>query len=521
MDLLCRRLPLILAALAFLVLAPQYWIALSTPAIGIYHDDSIYLLSAKSLAEGEGYRIPSTPANMVQTKYPVLYPAVLSLVWRAFPDFPANVVWFKALSLMFCLGWLALSAVLLNWWLDDWLIVVSLVALIAASPPVIFLSTSALSEMQFAFLLTGCLLLLFRADRDVSSAWFFGAGLLAGMCYLTRSVGFVLIVMPIGYLVVHRKIKAAVSFALPAILLAAPWLLWQFQNQSAADPYLSQSNYYSGYNVLLNHSWPEKIRIVTLNMLQLMFSPYVMFFEILPKALGFVIIVLGFVLVLRGCRRDRVGRLVWWAAAGNVAVLLLWVWPPLRFVIPWLPVFMLLAWRGVSLRFRNHGLVLVWALFACASASDTKYTVQALRSGFWCPSPLGKDDWKAFVAMADWAKKNIDAKAILQSSVDPTVYLYTGHKAVRGFGGNVALRHYLDTPYPLGRTEEYRETLIRADVEYVFFVHWAWFSETPYLQQFLDDMAKLHPGELRMVHAGIAPGFAIYRFKPGLQPESD
>ncbi len=512
MDFLRRRLPLILGGLAFLVLAPQYWVALHTPAVGIYHDDSIYLLTAKSLAEGHGYRIPSTPTNMVQTKYPILYPAILSLVWRLCPDFPANVIWFKALSLTFCLGWLWLSALMLLRWFADTTLTVSLIALIAACPQVIFLSTTALSEMLFSCLLTGCLLLMLREETSHSSSCLVGAGILAGGCFLTRSVGFVVLMVPTFYLLFHRPWKRAVWFGLPAALLTAPWLWWQFLNYHAGlDPYLSHANYYSGYNVLLNYTWLDKGRIVALNLFHLLLSTYGLFCDILPKELGFLISIVVFAFGLRGSLRDQSRQLLRWAALGNLLILMLWVWPPLRFLIPWLPILMGIVWCGVPVRFRKYGLAMVWILFACALISDSRATRQALETGFWCPSTVGSQDWSAFVSLAQWAKSNTDPLAVFQSNIDPTVYLYTGRKSIRGFRGNVALGQYLQTPYPLGTTEEFRATLIRSKVKFLFVVDWTWFPETKYLKQFLVEMEQGHPGELRMVHRG-SPGFGIYRF---------
>ena len=59
---------------------------------GIYHDDGIYILTAKSLAEGDGYRLINLPDNLPQTKYPFLYPCLLALIWKIYPVFPQNVI---------------------------------------------------------------------------------------------------------------------------------------------------------------------------------------------------------------------------------------------------------------------------------------------------------------------------------------------------------------------------------------------------------------------------------------------
>ena len=67
------------------------WTFRAMPHLGFYHDDSIYWVSAKSLADGNGYRIASLPGEPYQTKYPPLYPALLAGIWKLNPDFPANV----------------------------------------------------------------------------------------------------------------------------------------------------------------------------------------------------------------------------------------------------------------------------------------------------------------------------------------------------------------------------------------------------------------------------------------------
>src|SRR5215472_14975683 len=75
-------------------LAPGAWIAWrfrAMPEVGAYHDDAVYLVSAKSLAGNSGYRILSLPERPFQTKYPPVLPFLLSLIWRLDPRFPENL----------------------------------------------------------------------------------------------------------------------------------------------------------------------------------------------------------------------------------------------------------------------------------------------------------------------------------------------------------------------------------------------------------------------------------------------
>ena len=72
---------------------------LASGVCGVYHDDAIYVSTAKSLADGDGYRLTGVPGAPRQTKYPILYPAILALVWRVFPAFPDNLLLMQCLSL--------------------------------------------------------------------------------------------------------------------------------------------------------------------------------------------------------------------------------------------------------------------------------------------------------------------------------------------------------------------------------------------------------------------------------------
>src|SRR5579872_7532522 len=58
---------------------------------GLTQDDTIYFSSAQALAAGHGYILPSVPGKPHATKYPILYPGILSWVWRWNPSFPSNL----------------------------------------------------------------------------------------------------------------------------------------------------------------------------------------------------------------------------------------------------------------------------------------------------------------------------------------------------------------------------------------------------------------------------------------------
>src|ERR1051325_8907984 len=74
------------------------WMVRDVPHLGYFQDDALYWLGAKSLADGQGYRIPSLPGAPFQTKYPPLYPWMLTAVWKLDRVFPQNLRWALLMS---------------------------------------------------------------------------------------------------------------------------------------------------------------------------------------------------------------------------------------------------------------------------------------------------------------------------------------------------------------------------------------------------------------------------------------
>jgi hypothetical protein len=72
-----RRDVLVAISLAIVVLIAGYWYMV-LGVCGNYHDDAIYVSTAKAIAQGKGYRLVNLLSTPVQTKYPFLYPLILA-----------------------------------------------------------------------------------------------------------------------------------------------------------------------------------------------------------------------------------------------------------------------------------------------------------------------------------------------------------------------------------------------------------------------------------------------------------
>ncbi|MBI2406869.1 MAG: hypothetical protein HYV19_01020 [Gemmatimonadetes bacterium] len=74
-------------------------IASITPdPIGVFGDDGVYLLTAKALAAGDGYRYLHLPGAPPAIHFPPIFPLLLALLLKLTPAFPANVAVLKLLN---------------------------------------------------------------------------------------------------------------------------------------------------------------------------------------------------------------------------------------------------------------------------------------------------------------------------------------------------------------------------------------------------------------------------------------
>ena len=89
--------PLALVGIAGLALATGLAIVDALP-VGVVADDAFYVILARALANGEGYRALNVPGHPAGTHFPPGYPALLALVSFVAPPFPASIAVFKALN---------------------------------------------------------------------------------------------------------------------------------------------------------------------------------------------------------------------------------------------------------------------------------------------------------------------------------------------------------------------------------------------------------------------------------------
>jgi hypothetical protein len=440
-----------LALLLLLLLIPSaayLWHFSDVPRFGDLHDDSLYYVSAKSLADGGGYRIESLPGEPAQTKYPPLYPLLLSVAWRLEPRFPDN------LPLAAWISWLALPAVLLqlaalypSWGMSPVRVWV-LGFLFAVNPYVILFSTQLLSEMLFLALSLSAMLLVERAAKGSVIAGV-AAGAVAGLAYLARSAGLALMVAAVIYLwPLKKQRRSTVLFAAAMLPFIAGWMIWTRLHQvTTADPsliYYLDYFRYEAYSVSLGDLPVLLWKNVDGFLWGLggLLIPKIMdslFLKILAEVVAIAMISGVIRLVRRGY-----ARLYALFSLVTAALLVIWHFPPNeRFVLPLFPLALagLLAeaehlggMLRTALRHRDRGQRVVAAGFAVIIAAIVagSLVMQFLMDTNFLPEDSRQHRLRNNDRLAAYQglRARVPGDASFLAADDALLFLYTGRHAM-------------------------------------------------------------------------------------------
>ncbi len=493
------------AALFLCLLLAAYAVAWRAPATGTYHDDGIYLVTAKSLAEGHGYRILSLPGEPVQTKYPALFPALLAAVWKLHPDFPANLPFLRLIPMAAAALWLWLSYKLFRELGETAHAAASITALAAASPWIVYFNTALLSESLFAAFMTACLLCVCQLERGSTARWLpWTIGLFAAAAFHTRTAGIALAIAAPLWLWIRGRRRDALTAAASAAVLCLPWMLW-----CAAHPppdgvlyaYYTKANY-TGWNLLFNFTPAQKLDILLTNLLWSAASPAILA-GLPPATIPVLTLALGSVIVWPTLRQRWSVIAIFLAIYS--AMVLLWAFPPARFSAPLLPLLYYFAWTA----FRHRAVAAV--AFTAAAILLVIQIRQTVEYGDAMPTTTQGENWRSVTATNDWLRRNTPANAVLAANLDPLYYLYTGRKAIRGFEADPYTLVYEPGPFPLGQPNAVLGQFHSLPVSHWIVTPCAPFAECRPLTEL--SKATAATGELEPLETGLPSGVHVYRIR--------
>jgi hypothetical protein len=446
-----------------------FYLAWLQPAryFGYYHDDALYFSSGQALAQGRGYIIPSLPGTPRQTKYPVLYPWLLSWIWKWDPSFPANLAPAAWMTAAFgCWSLIAAFQLLrtLNG-VGDWPALL-LVSLCAFQPHFLVLSGAVLSDVPFmALVLTVAVVADSAMCRD-SAIWLgLVTGTLAGLCTLIRTAGIAVAVGILATAVHRRAYRQGLVFclAMTPFLAAVLWFarpnLWPHGAHAGgaalASGWQQTWFFYTSYAEYWKLTVPGPVaflKMLGVNLDALLKGPAVYFFVPVVRTSSPVGIVLSTLLtagilagVIRQARRQE-WKPIHFILPFYAALILLWNYPLMdRFLLWLLPLF----YAGVWLE-GKHLLLMIRTVFRSARGPAEKLFAGALSLGLLALAGTAAwDYWDGFrpelramgarraamlgekIQVYNWLRQNTDPQTRVVTSEDATLYLYAGQQAIR------------------------------------------------------------------------------------------
>lgn len=471
-----------LAAILVLYVLVVVWLR---PAanFGTIQDDAIYFASAKAIAAGQGYILPSFPGGLSHTRYPALYPWLLSWIWRADPHFPGNVIPAIGLTLVFACWFLVVCFLTARKTMglgDGWALVV--VALCGFNFFALLVGGSVLSDMPFAaMMLTAAL----AADRALEPGahwqWSAAAVALAGLSVGLRSVGVAIVAGMVLIALLRRSYGRAMLFCVAAGALALPWLLPPMLRAmgSRSQPavalpqgWVQTLAFYTSYAGVWRQfvpNWATQQAVCVRNLLNLAGEPGILLLQPLVNNSP-LLTAIG---VSLAAIASWAGIVVRWRRGGwraihaillfYIALIVPWPFPPHRFFLPFLP----LVFGGLVVMARDIAgkaaselaaagrapLVARVAAAALLAGLGAVGAMAAANYGYAVPKQLAgvMAAQRSLLAQKRqayaWIREHAAAHASFIAYDDVLLYLYTGRQAVRAIACSTA-SFYRNDPAP-------------------------------------------------------------------------
>lgn len=490
-----------LAALVVLVFGAA---VLVPDVVGVQHDDGVYVGTAQELAGGNGYRIAHLQGMPAQTKYPILYTGWLAMWWAAWPRLLALQV--GTLTIM-AVGVSLAGAWALRWGYATRNAVLAGTLMAAVSPSLLYYATIPMSEGMYMICLMAALWAAEAEDRaDRSPLRTVATGLLIALPFQCRSIGLVVPLFPALAWLAWRHPRRTGWLALGATAVIAPWFLWIASNPASGDVYnTSYAGYYGTYGVL-------SVRHLLTNTFMIGFSSGQLVVEGLSAtlrqavpfpALALTLFAVGLVPWIWLVRHR--GRLLPLVMLSTAAVLLVWPWPPERFLVPLAPLLAIGFADAISGRVRERWAMGVLGLLIVLSAfTDVRVGNQVRANGYPIHPIQAEADiagWRPHAALFGWIEQNTDPDAILASGMDPMVYLYTGRTGFRPWTGQPQIMFYGREGLALGTADDLERALRAGGATHFVEIPLAGFAEEPHLPELLSAHRQAFPDRWKRVYA--------------------
>lgn len=529
-----KRFAAVVVALGLLLGAVAFWGA-NKAILGVFHDDGIYAVVGKAVAQGDGYRIVSLPTAPAQTKYPFLYSYLLSWIWALNPSFPQNIALLKGLNVTVLVAIFFVAVIYYRRAAGgSTAAAAALFAVLVCCNPIIFGFTDYVLSDLWLVLLSLCALTLCagaEADRGRFSRLLLLAGI-TGLACLSRSAALPLVFAGAIHTFMVRGWRGAAYFLLGVALFMAPWLAWLwYHSQPPTDSLFA---YYTAYDATgaAAGEWAAAMKrhgsIVLGNARYLSDMLEMFYLTPLLPGFGFFLVFFSFLGVIASARREEI--FAWSFFVISVALLLAWPFHPGRYMAPMAPLALLLLFRGMTgAHSRLKTALRQFASGHClARLAWSPALIILLLDGVWLSSfLLNHDDqstrglygrrlpysWTGFEESFAWIRAHTTPDTLLATAYDPMYYLYTERRAIRPALHRPATYFY---PYggaqpDVGSVQEIKPQLVKLRINYLIVDPMDGYAEGKATVKLLDDLVRSFGSQAEKVFTSTDGKHRIYR----------
>jgi len=434
---------------------------------GATQDDALYFTSAKALANHQGYILPSVPSGPAARKYPILYPWLLSWVWRLNPSFPSNLKGAVGLTVAFGVIFLVASFLFFRRLRGSGdLTALALTLFVALHPMILYYSAGILSDVPFAALALVAMLMADGAMQPASSAArTTGCALLTGLSILMRAFGIPVAAGILAAALMRRAWRQAAIYCgvLVPFAVAVVWR-WIFV-PPAQIPSAASARWQTGYaNVwayYMSYAQFWKLSVPNVHILWAMLrstailiihSPSDYFLAPLLTRRGLPALCLALVVtagIFAGLARESRGgdrKSIHWVLPFYMLLILVWNFPNTeRFSLLFLPLFAAGLWfetkhfLGTMYGAFNKSQTRTEKAFAATLAFCVMAAIGALGWNYWRgarPVMADLDDYRSGMLAEkreayDWIVSQTSPQDIIIAYEDVSLYLYTDRQSFR------------------------------------------------------------------------------------------
>lgn len=419
--------------------------------LGTGGDNALYIILARSLARGNGYRLANTPENVPFLKAPPFFPILLAPLTSPGGN---NVRLLKSLSALSF--WLAMLPLYYLVRPVFGVLGARVLILLSITNPWLYRYANIVRPEGLYLLLSLLALALFASSKDRSArslATLCLAALCAALAFLTRTIGVSLMVALLVVLAWRRHWRGSLATVSVYAVVLAPWLLhmWSLpadvrQNSYLRDLIASATDLHGlvaliAQLVHLGHlaldnlpayiaSWAGALFYAPTRLFDLA-TRYIPAFALAANFLGLAVLAMLLWGIWLSLRRgiDPLGIYV----VGYMGICLVWPWQGEKLLVSVTPVALFFLAGSTCaldvlltrLRRQNSPLIPILAVLLLASnaVGDTVLYLRRATN----PYP---PEWESYFAVADWTTTHLSHDVVVTARKPYLFHLRSGHLTV-------------------------------------------------------------------------------------------